>query len=69
MCWGFVKHAGMLRAPGVFLPDKKPSLVALTFLHTNVCLEFAPVCLVLALDLYHCSVGKYIWVTELSVPY
>lgn len=45
VCWGFVKHAGMLRAPGVFLPDKKPSLVALTFLHTNVCLEFAPVCL------------------------
>lgn len=28
-----------------------------------------PSAFVLALDLYHCSVGKDIWITELSVRY
>lgn len=45
--------------------------MALTFLHTNVLARFVQNLLltafVLALDLYHCSVGTDIWITELSV--
>lgn len=47
--------------------------MALTVLHTNVLARFALHLLlsafVLALGLYHCSVGKCIWITELSVWY